>query len=347
MSAPEHGADRSAVPAPRQGVVQGESPAAITAVVVAFDSAHALPDCLAALGREGVGTIVVDNASADGSAELAERLGATVIRNPGNQGYGRANNAGARAASGEFILIVNPDVILDPGAVAALAAAAVRYPDFGLMAPRLVEADGRLFFQPRSLLSPYLPNPSGRLNRPEGDCCAPFLSGACLLARRELFLRLGGFDDNIFLFYEDDDLCRRVADAGFALVHVHDAVARHGRGRSSAPRRGRVFKSRWHQAWSRFYVSRKYRLPEPAAAMVIVNAAKAAGAALIGNRRLVERYGGSAAGALAWMRGRSALQQEGIQKAELQQERLEQEGLEQEGLEQEGLAPSRTVRNRD
>jgi len=134
---------------------------------------------------------------------------------------------------------------------------------------------------------------------PEGEACAPFFSGACFLIRRETFLRLGGFDENIFLFYEDDDLCRRVADSGAALVYVPQAVVRHGRGRSSGEKPGRIFTSRWHQAWSRAYVSRKYGLPNPAPGMFAVNALKTLGASLTFRRKLVERYGGSAAGAWA------------------------------------------------
>jgi GT2 family glycosyltransferase len=237
-----------------------------------------------------------------------------VLRNSRNEGYGRAANAGARAAKTAFVLVMNPDIVLDPGAVAALVAAAERYPEAGLLAPRIVEPDGRFFFQPRSLLSPYLQNPGGRLVLPEGDCCAPFLSGACLLVRHEPFLRLGGFDPRIFLFYEDDDLCRRLADAGHALVHVHDAVARHARGASSAPRPGRVFRSRWHQAWSRAYVSRKYGLPDPAPGMALVNALKTVLALFSFRRGIVERYAGSAAGALAFLRGRTALGREGLQE---------------------------------
>lgn len=290
--------------------------AAVTAIVVAFDSAAVLPACLEALAREGVPAIVVDNASADRTAEVARAHGARVIRNAANEGYGRANNIGVRAAESGLVLLLNPDIVLEPGAVGALVDAAARYPEAGMLAPRIVEPDGRFFFQPRSLLSPYLHNPGGRLVLPEGDCCAPFLSGACLLVRRELFLALGGFDPQIFLFYEDDDLCRRVADAGHALVHVHDAVARHARGASSAPKPGRVFKARWHQAWSRAYVARKYGLPNPAPGMVLLNAGKAALAALSFRRSLVERYAGSAAGALAFLLGRTAIGQEGLSRKE-------------------------------
>jgi N-acetylglucosaminyl-diphospho-decaprenol L-rhamnosyltransferase len=284
----------------------------VIAIVVAFDSAHALPDCLGGLRAAQVPVIVVDNGSTDDSAAIAQGQGAQVIRNGQNQGYGRANNIGARAADGEFLLIVNPDVIVERDAVAALLDAAGRYPDAGLLAPKIVEPSGRVFFQPRSLLASSLKNPTGKLTLPEGEACAPFFSGACFLVRRELYLGLGGFDENIFLFYEDDDLCRRLADAGSALVYVPQAVVRHGRGRSSAPKPGRIFKTRWHQAWSRAYVSRKYSLPNPAFGMFMVNALKTLGASLTFRRSLIERYGGSASGAWAFLRGRTALRQEGL-----------------------------------
>jgi GT2 family glycosyltransferase len=284
----------------------------VAAIVVAFDSAHALPECLGALTAAGVDMIVVDNASADASAAIAEGQGARVIRNPRNEGYGRANNIGARAAEADFLLIVNPDCIAGEGAVAALLDAARRYPDAGFFAPKIVEPNGRVFFQPRSLLAPYLTNPDGRLVLPEGEACAPFFSGACFLIRRDLFLRLGGFDENIFLFYEDDDLCRRVADSGSALIYVPKAVVHHKRGRSSKPKAGRIFATRWHQAWSRAYVCRKYGLPNPAPGMFAKNALKTVAASLSFRRSLIERYGGSAGGAWAYLRGRGALEREGL-----------------------------------
>ncbi|MFI5012890.1 MAG: glycosyltransferase family 2 protein [Hyphomicrobiales bacterium] len=287
-------------------------PAAITAIVVAHDSAAVLPACLAALAREDVAVIVVDNASADASAALAEQAGARVIRNARNEGYGRAMNIGMRAAASRRCLLLNPDIVLAPGSVAALKEAMRAYPEAAMLAPRLIEPDGRLFFQPRSLLAPFLENEAGAPCRPEGDCCAPFLSGACLAVEREAVLALGGFDEEIFLFYEDDDLCRRVIEAGRSLVHVHQAVARHERGGSSAARRGRVFKARWHMAWSAGYVARKYALADPSWRAMPVNALKFCGAALIWNRRLMERYGGSAAGAFAWLRGKRALRHEGL-----------------------------------
>jgi len=287
--------------------------AAITAIVVAYDSAEVLPACLDALAGEGARTIVVDNASGDGSREVAERHSARVIANARNEGYGRANNIGVAAAETPYVLIVNPDLELRPGAAAALLAAAERYPDAGMLAPRIVEPSGRVFLQPRSLLSPPHLNRSGAMVVPEGDACLPFLSGACLLIRRELYRALGGFDPAIFLFYEDDDLCRRMRDAGHALIHVHEAEARHGRGRSTAPSPQRRFKARWHLAWSHRYVAGKYGLPQPGPIGTLENLGKAAGYALLLNSEKAHAHAGSAAGARAWARGETALAHEGLE----------------------------------
>ncbi len=292
------------------------SPADITAIVVAYDSAEVLPACLAALAGEGVATIVVDNASGDGSAEIAGQLGAQVLQNNSNEGYGRANNRGARAAATRFILIVNPDIELAAGAVPALLAAAEAYPDAAAFAPHLVEPSGRVFLQPRSLLSPDHLNQARAIALPEGDACLPFLSGACLLLRREVFLGLGGFDPEIFLFYEDDDLCRRLREAGHALVHVDGASARHARGRSSAPSPARRFTARWHLAWSEYHVARKWRLPLPGLGRIVENACKAIGYGLILNQAKMLAHAGSVAGGLAGRAGRSALTRQGLDKAE-------------------------------
>lgn len=285
---------------------------AITAIVVSHDSAEVLPACLAALAGEGVPTIVVDNASGDDSRVVAAQRGARVIANARNEGYGRGNNIGIAAAATPYVLVVNPDLELRPGAAAALLEAAGRYPDAGMLAPRIVEPSGRLFLQPRSLLSPSHLNRSRTMAAPEGDACLPFLSGACLLIRRELFLALGGFDPAIFLFYEDDDLCRRMRDAGQALVHGHARPRPHGRGRSSTPSPQRRFKTRWHLAWSERYVARKYGLPQPSPVRTLENLAKALGYGLILRREKMFAHAGSAAGALAWGRGETALAREGL-----------------------------------
>jgi N-acetylglucosaminyl-diphospho-decaprenol L-rhamnosyltransferase len=287
-------------------------PENVTAIVVAYDSAHVLPACIDALKREGVGTIVVDNASGDGSADVAAAQGARVIRNAANEGYGRGNNIGIAAAETPYVLIVNPDLLMGEGAVAALLAATELYPDGVMFAPRITEPDGRVFFQSWSLLSPaHLNRARKGAATPQGDACAPFLSGACMLLRREAFVNAGGFDPEIFLFYEDDDLCRRLAAKG-SLIHVDDARVVHQRGGSTAPAKGRRFTARWHLAWSHAYMSAKYGLPSPAWRGFVINTLQAAGYKLAFRSGKVERHWGSAMGYLAWLRSKRALTQQGL-----------------------------------
>jgi GT2 family glycosyltransferase len=285
----------------------------VTAIVVSYDSAAVLPACLGSLAAEQVASILVDNASSDESVVIGESLGARIVRNKRNEGFGRAMNIGMREAKTPFVLLMNPDLTLDPGAATRLMEAAQKYPDAAILAPRIVEPDGRIFFANRSLLAPYLQNPTGVKWSPEGDCCAPFLLGACWLVRRDLILAIGGFDPQIFLFYEDDDLCRRVIQTGHSIVHVHGAVARHERGASSARAPGRIFKARFHLAWSRLYMQKKWGLSEASWRWALLAAFKWIGAALVFNRQRRERYSGTVAGFLAHHRGKRALSHEGLE----------------------------------
>ncbi len=285
---------------------------ALTAVVVSHDSARVLISCLSSLAEANAPVILIDNASNDASATIGEAFGARVLRNPRNEGFGRAMNLGVQIAQTPFVLLVNPDLTLEPGAVRRLLEAANRYENAAILAPRITEPDGRISFSNRSLLAPYLKNTAGVKWAPEGDCCTPFLAGACWLVRREAILSLGGFDPEIFLFYEDDDLCRRVIDAGYSVVHVHDAIALHERGASSAPAPGRAFKARFHLAWSRLYVSKKWGVSENPWPWAIRAGFKFLFAAAILNRKRMERYWGTIAGFIAQQRGERALAREGL-----------------------------------
>lgn len=274
----------------------------ITAVVVTYNSAAVLPGCLSSLKAAGVNAIVVDNGSTDDSVAIAAATGASVIRNDDNQGYGRANNTGVRAAASNYVLICNPDASVSAEAIAALMIAARTYPEAGLYAPRIIEPDGREYFKTTSFLNPGL-NPGPKASEsPVGDVCTPMVQGSCLMMRRDLFLGMGGFDENIFLYYEDDDLCRRLSDHKRAIVYVADAEVGHLRGGSSAPRPGLIALCRFHQSWSKVYVARKYGLPCPALALMAVNAVKYVGALLSGNSARQERYSGSFRGAAAALR---------------------------------------------
>lgn len=285
----------------------------VAAVVVAYNSAGVLPACLAALAAQGVPAIVVDNASSDDSAAIAQKHGARVLVSAKNCGFGRGCNFGAVATGAPFILFVNPDCVLEKGAVAELLAAAARYPGAALFAPRVRGTDGTVAFGLGTTLAPYLAKGGGTL--PDGDCCVPGASGAAFMVRAEAFAEIDGFDPNIFLYYEDDDLTRRLIDAGHSVVHVDAANATHLHGRSTASRRGVEFLKRWHLAWSRCYVMAKYGRKPPVWRLIrrhgrhwLVAAATLRWSALGANAGMV-------AGAWAWRKGRGAMERQGLPDA--------------------------------
>jgi GT2 family glycosyltransferase len=245
----------------------------VAAVVVSYESRETLPGCLDSLRRDGVPveTVVVDNASRDGSAEsVRERFhDASVLANPENVGFARACNQGARATRAPLLLFLNPDATLDPGALAALAALFDGRPRLGIAGPRTLGAGGAVQVSTGPDLSLASEWRQRRLVRgvdggapralAEAEAlhsrerAADWVSGACLIVRREAFDAVSGFDESFFLYEEDADLCRRVRAAGYEVVFTPAAVVRHARGRSMerAPDQARLEYQRSHLRYYR------------------------------------------------------------------------------------------------
>ena len=206
----------------------------VSIITVSYNSAAVLARLLASLPKN-TEIIVVDNASIDGSREIAGEHGARCIRLEHNLGFGTACNVGARAATRRFLLFVNPDAEADAGLIAAFLDAAKRFPKAAFN-PRIFNGSS-ISFRRRSRFIEPKRQWTGAL--PQSDASVPVLSGACIFIDRKAFLDLGGFDEAIFLYHEDDDLSLRLTKAGFDLVYVHEAVVKHQAGHSS----GKSFRS--------------------------------------------------------------------------------------------------------
>jgi N-acetylglucosaminyl-diphospho-decaprenol L-rhamnosyltransferase len=282
--------------------------ARVCVVTVAYNSAAALRGMLGS-APPGLGVIVVDNASRDDSAAVAEAAGARVIRNTANLGFGAGCNIGMDAAETEFVLLANPDTRLEAAAIARLVAAADTFPDAAILAPMLCDEDGARVrsWDVEQLHRRKLSRKRDTDPWPEGPLCAEFLSGACMLLRASDGLR---FNEDFFLFYEDDAICAAARAKGRALVLVPDAVMRHAGGGSSAPSQAlSAFKAR-HMAWSRLHYMVLMRdsaaARREAWARVWHHGGKAVGHGL--TLRLAKLRADLAAlgGTLAWLRGRRA-----------------------------------------
>ena len=216
----------------------------VTAVVVNHQGAAYLPRCLDALeGQEGLAEIlVVDNASTDGSAELAAARGGPVrvVDAGGNLGPAAARNLGLGLVRTPWVLFVDNDVYLPPGAVASLLAAAQDEPRVALVQPRSVFADqpARVHYDGGSLhhLGLFsLRNWYGPLERARAADPGPRVAvdGAislCLLGRVEVLRSLGGFDPGYFILFEDLDLSYRVRAAGWGILSLPGVLVEHDAG---------------------------------------------------------------------------------------------------------------------
>jgi N-acetylglucosaminyl-diphospho-decaprenol L-rhamnosyltransferase len=274
----------------------------VTAILVTYNSAAVLPAALASL-PPGLPAIVVDNASTDGSADIADAAGAVVVRNPANRGFGAANNLGVRAATTDWVLLLNPDATLAPGFMEAMAAAIAAHPDAAILVPAITTSKGR-FAKHRSILTP----PSFRPRQlAPGIRSIGFASGGVMLARQDVLLKLGGFDDALFLYFEDDDLSRRVLDAGHAILLVEAAVAVHAGAVSTPPTPGLTYMKHWHMAWSERHVLRKFGLPAPGYWRIVESSAKMLWAQLRRDRMEEAKQLGLINGTLGHMRGLKAM----------------------------------------
>ncbi len=233
------------------------APDNITIVTVCYNSDGVIGAMLASI-PEGVPVVLVDNASPRPLEPALPhgRPGLTVIRNIENRGFGRACNQGAAAARTRFVLFLNPDAQLQPETLPALLAARARHPEASAFNPRLATPDGRPLFKRDSLLLPR----SMRMPRecPPEDHPLPFLVGAAIFMERSTFEAVGGFDENIFLYYEDDDLGLRLAADHGPIMFIHDALVLHEptTGSGSSPEIVR-FKA-YHMARARVYAKRKH-----------------------------------------------------------------------------------------
>ncbi len=220
----------------------------VRACIVAWRSGERAVRACASAADSGAEVVLFDNSPGDGTAGLVARAlpSVRVLSAGRNLGFGAASNRAAAGATTDYLLFLNPDAVLAPGALAALVAHLDAHPEAGLAGPSLRFADGRP--QPsirrdpgaRAVLHQYSAfrwlgvfRPAYREYRSPADPAAPeVLMGSVLLVRRGLFESLGGFDPRYFMYYEDADLCRRARERGARLAFVPAAEALHAGGAS-------------------------------------------------------------------------------------------------------------------
>jgi GT2 family glycosyltransferase len=250
--------------------------------------------------------IVVDQQSLDGSPEMvrSEFPEAALVEQWPNLGFAGGNNVAYKHAAGRYFLLLNSDTVVSPGWLTQLVRYADAHPKAGLIGPKLLNPDGTLQYScrrfptlgaglfrhtPLEILSPQ--------NRFVGDYLmrdwahdearnVDWLSGACLMARREMIDQIGGLDAGYFMYFEDVDWARRAHDAGWEVHYVPQPVILHEIGKSSDRRPRRMIVMHHESAYRYFSRHSKLGRNPVGRALLAVGLAARAGLTLARNESI-------------------------------------------------------------
>jgi N-acetylglucosaminyl-diphospho-decaprenol L-rhamnosyltransferase len=231
----------------------------LTVIIVSWNVRDLLRRCLVSIvdspstSKLEPEIIVVDNASDDGSPGMVrdDFPHVRLVANDRNQGFTAANNQGLARAGGRYLLLLNPDTEVVGGALETMVGYMEGHPEVGGLGPQLRYPDGRP--QPSRRRFPTMATalvestvvqewwPDNRILRryyvadthDEAIQAVDWVVGACLLVRREVYEEVGGLDEGFFMYSEELDWCRRIKDAGWAVVYLPTATVIHHEGKSS------------------------------------------------------------------------------------------------------------------
>lgn len=249
----------------------------LSVIIVNWNTRDLLAGCLRSVyetaGSVDLEVIVVDNGSTDSSVEMVRREFPQVklIVNADNVGFARANNQALSCSRGRYVLLLNSDTRLLPGAVERGLQHMEEHPRAGLLGVRLLNGDGsfQASYTPfptlgreflilsglgRLLIGPFFPS-RGPCEGKGAQRMEGYIEGAYMMARREAIEEVGGLDEAIYMYAEDVDWCYRFHKAGWEVWYLPDAPIIHYRGQSSKKRQGRMEAELYR---SRVYFFRKY-----------------------------------------------------------------------------------------
>lgn len=258
----------------------------LTIVTVTYNSSEVLGRLLASVHSPDIETLVIDNGSQDCSLAVAATFPHVRVLQQGNIGYGRAANVGFREVHTPYALLVNPDLEISRETIDQMLACMEANPDIGILGANLTG-------EPAA-----------------GLTYVDWIVGALMFIRMEALAQVGSFDEQIFLFYEESDLCQRFMQAGWRLAVLQSAQATHDVGTSSSES-DRVLKIKsWHMAWSKCYYYRKHfstgRYARKCLIKIMASVFRTVKALFTGNPRRVVNHAYELLGVVAFLCGMGA-----------------------------------------
>ena len=298
-------------------------PLNLTIIILTYNSAKIIKSCLEVLNFEKYKVVVVDNASKDGTAEFVRQNfpQALVQELPKNIGYGNGNNMALNQVETEFALILNPDAVIFEKDIEIVLEVMKKNPLVAMAGPIVLDN----FPLEQKELAEKIANMEQDLagikdkyyEKIDGNFSVRFLIGAALFMQVATMKKIGFFDKEFFLYYEDDEICGRVRANGFHNFVIPAAIAFHigGGGKSSGSSLKVIYKKSWHLTWSKLhwkYLRKgKLRAKRSAFKFTLVYLVKSLVFALRFDAEKLVKNLGACAGALAFFIGLRALDKNG------------------------------------
>ncbi len=251
----------------------------VSVILVSYNSAVLLRQCLKSVYEQTqeipVEVIVVDNASSDNNREVirSEFPAVRLVESSENLGFSRGNNLGASLAKGAHLLFLNSDTILFENSIKVLSDFLDKYPVVGAVGPKILFGNGSFQLSAGrlpTLWGEFLDKIVYSLARKWNAVMCPllerwhstpkavgWLTGACVMVRQQAFVQVNGFDEKLFMYFEDKDLCKRINSSGWQIMYCPSTSIIHLLAGSS----GNVDKQRINELYrtSQIYYYRKHR----------------------------------------------------------------------------------------
>jgi GT2 family glycosyltransferase len=219
----------------------------VSIIIVNYNGGQIVLDCLQSiyqhLNMDSCEVIVVDNCSKDGSQEAISDQFPLVklLRQRQNLGFGLANNAGVEVARGNFLFLLNSDTLIGDDILSFLVERLSENPGIGIIGPQLHNLDGSFQYSVSKEISIWgefltlqevwqyrdftkRPQLAQQYAQEQG---VSIVVGAAMFMRRSLFVDVGGFDENFFMYFEESDLCKRVRDRGYQILYTPEVSLIH------------------------------------------------------------------------------------------------------------------------
>lgn len=252
--------------------------AVVRVVIVTYNSSEVIGRCLSSLREDVISglaeVVVVDNGSTDDTLNIVDSFDwVHLLQSEANVGFGAGNNKGAAGSGNDYLLFLNPDTIVKSDAIKLMVSFLAENNGVGVVGPAIEDESGNVTLSTFRYVTPFhsiwiatglqriipLNRTDGRTeirtSAPNRICKVDRLLGAVMAMPRSSFLSVGGFDENFFLYSEEEDLCKRIQDRGEAVIYFPDARVRHIGGHSALPESPLAIAS---SVWSRQHFIQKH-----------------------------------------------------------------------------------------